>query len=117
MRAIERNAPVVNQSASLMPVTLSVLHALFFVASLVVVPMLAPAAKIPNPFGPDAVSRSFFLDNPGAVRVSAFLQLASAICLAALGAALSGGHKPRKESSSIAPALICRAVLAQLFCL
>ncbi len=79
LSAIERDAPVVNQLARRIPVMLSVLHALFFMAGLVVVPILAPAAKIPNPFGSDDVSRTFFLNNPGAVRVSDFLQLASAV--------------------------------------
>ncbi len=114
MSAIERDAPVVNQLARRIPVMLSVLHALFFMAGLVVVPILAPAAKIPNPFGSDDVSRTFFLNNPGAVRVSDFLQLASAVCLAALGATISSIHKPRRGPSAAAALTLSGSIGAAL---
>jgi len=59
--------------------------------------MLAPGSRIPNPFGNDAVMRTFFLTASGAIRVSDFLQLASALCLAALSPllsnALSASHR------------------------
>ena len=104
MSAVNSNIPSSTGSAAGVPVTLSVLYALFFLASLVAVQMLAPGARIPNPFGSDDVSRHFFLENPGAIRVSDFLQLASSICLATLGATLNGGQYLRR-SSSIAAAL------------
>jgi hypothetical protein len=81
-------------------VIFAVLYVVFLIASLVVVPILAPGAKIPNPFGPDDASRNFFLNNPEAVRVSDFLQLASAVCLAALGATLSGVQKASRVPSA-----------------
>jgi len=59
----------------------TILHALFFFASLVAIPILAPGSKIPNPFANDATARAFFLSASTAVRVSDFLQFASALCL------------------------------------
>ena len=59
----------------------TILHALLFVASLVAIPIMAPGSKIPNPFTNDATARAFFLSAATAIRVSAFLQLASALCL------------------------------------
>ncbi|MBE7159087.1 MAG: hypothetical protein INR62_11770 [Rhodospirillales bacterium] len=69
------------------PLVLAILHAVFFLGSLVVVPVLAPSASIPNPFGPDEPSRRFFLENASTIRLSDWLQLASAVCLAALACA------------------------------
>jgi hypothetical protein len=60
-----------------------------FVASLIAFPLLAPGARIPNPFGPDAASRVFFLNNPSAVRMSDLLQLIFALCFAAASASMS----------------------------
>lgn len=65
------------------------LHFVLFFASLVAIPILAPGTRIPNPFGNDAELRTFFLTASAAVRVSDFLQLASALCLAALSPFLS----------------------------
>jgi hypothetical protein len=72
------------------------LYAVLFIASLVIFPVLAPGARIPNPFGAEDVSRTFFLHNARAVRVSDFLQLASAYCFAGLAAALSGLQSIRR---------------------
>ena len=57
--------------SALLPMAL--LHVLLFVASMVVIPVLAPGAKIPNRFGPESASRDFFLNHGNAIRVSAFL--------------------------------------------
>src|SRR5579859_7243283 len=65
------------------------LHFAFFLASLIAIPVLAPGSRIPNPFGNDSELRTFFLTASSAVRLSDFLQLASALCLAALSALLS----------------------------
>lgn len=68
-----------------MVVALTTLHFLFFFTSLIAIPVVAPGARIPNPFGSsDADLRTFFLTAAVAVRVSDFLQLMSALCLAAL---------------------------------
>jgi hypothetical protein len=64
-------------------ITFTALHFLFFFASLVAIPILAPGSRIPNPFGNDANMRTFFLNAASAIRVSDFLQLASALCLGA----------------------------------
>jgi hypothetical protein len=104
VNAIERNARVVNQTAGRSAVLFAVLHAVFFIGSLIVVPILAPGAKIPNPFGPADASRNFFLNNTEAIRVSAFLQLASAVSLAALGATISSVYKAGR-GTSVASAL------------
>lgn len=69
--------------------TFTTLHFLFFLASLVAIPILAPGSKIPNPFGNDADVKSFLLRASSAIRVSDFLQLASALCLAAASALLA----------------------------
>ena len=66
--------------------TFTTLHFLFFVASLVAIPFLAPGSKIPNPFVDDANVRSFFISAAAAIRVSDFLQLASALCLGMVSA-------------------------------
>ena len=76
------------------------LHFVFFFASLVAIPVLAPGARIPNPFGNDAEMRTFFLTASSAVRVSDFLQLASALCLAALSALLSDALSASNRRSS-----------------
>jgi hypothetical protein len=78
-----------NRTAGPIAVSLAVLYAAFLIASLVVVPVLAPSARIPNPFGPDDASRSFLLNNTRAIQISDFLQLVSAICFAGLAAALA----------------------------
>ena len=65
-------------------ITFTVLHFAFFFASLIAIPILAPGARIPNPFGNDSELRIFFLIASSAVRVSDYLQLASALCLAVL---------------------------------
>jgi len=63
----------------------AILHAAFFIASLMIIPILAPSARIPNPFGPDEPSRRFFLENSSLIRLSDWLQLVSALCLVVLG--------------------------------
>jgi hypothetical protein len=73
-------------SISLRPITralriFAILHALFFFASLAAIPLLAPGSKIPNPFAIDGTTQAFFLSAATAIRVSDFLQLASALCL------------------------------------
>jgi hypothetical protein len=70
-------------------IAFTTLHFAFFFASLIAIPVLAPRSRIPNPFGNDAEVRTFFLTASSAVRVSDFLQLASALCLAALSPLLS----------------------------
>jgi hypothetical protein len=96
--------PLTQTSSGVLCVIFAVLYAVVFIASLVVVPVLAPAAKIPNPFGPDDLSRSFFLHNAEAIRVSAFLQLISACCLAGLSACMAAIQR-RVGASFTAPAL------------
>jgi hypothetical protein len=97
---IERTAPVATQTPGRSPVLFAVLHLVFFLASLFVIPILAPGAKIPNPFESNDASRAFFLDNAQAIRVSDFLQLASAVCLAGLGATISGVLKTTRGTSA-----------------
>lgn len=80
-----------------MVVVLAILHAGLFIASLILIPVLAPSARIPNPFGPDELSRRFFLENAAAIRYSDWLQLASAASLAALGC---GWVKTQQENAS-----------------
>lgn len=65
--------------------TFTTLHFLFFFASLVAIPILAPGSRIPNPFANDASTKTFFLNAAPAIRVSDFLQLASALCLGVAG--------------------------------
>jgi hypothetical protein len=72
------------------------LHFLFFFASLIAIPILAPGSRIPNPFANDANTRTFFLTAAPAIRVSDFLQLASAICLG-LAAALFSTAIPQVD--------------------
>jgi hypothetical protein len=78
-------------------VVFGIMHAVLFIASLIVIPALAPSARIPNPFGPDEPSRHFFLENAAVIRLSDWLQLASAMCLALLGCVWS---KPQQLSAS-----------------
>lgn len=81
--------------------TLTTLHVLFFVASLVAIPVLAPGSRIPNPFGNDANTRTFFLTAAVAIRVSDFLQLASALCLGATSALFGSVlEQNRRETAS-----------------
>jgi hypothetical protein len=70
-------------------IVFTTLHCMFFFASLIAFFVLAPGARIPNPFGNDTDVRTFLLTASAAVRVSDFLQLASALCLAALSPLLS----------------------------
>lgn len=79
---------------------LAVLHAAFLVSSLVVIPILAPGARIPNPFGSDEGARTFLLNSSGAIRVGSCLQLMSAVCLAALGATMTSAQKLSKDDST-----------------
>ena len=81
-------------------IVFTTLHFVFFFASLVAIPVLAPGSRIPNPFGNDAELRTFFLTASSAVRVSDFLQLASALCLAALSALLSDTLSASNRRSS-----------------
>lgn len=83
------------------PIILASLHFLFFFVSLIAVPILAPGARIPNPFGNDAEMHTFFQTASAAIRVSDFLQLASALCLAALSPLLSDifAQSGRRRSS------------------
>ncbi|WP_109487919.1 hypothetical protein [Occallatibacter savannae] len=74
--------------------TLTALHFLFFFASLVAIPILAPGSRIPNPFANDANTRTFFFTAASAIRVSDFLQLASAICLGFAAALFSSALPP-----------------------
>ncbi len=70
-------------------IAFAVLHFAFFFASLIAIPILAPGSRIPNPFGNDLEMRTFLLTASSAIRLSDFLQLASAFCLAALSPLLS----------------------------
>jgi hypothetical protein len=110
LNAINRDASVVCQTPRRMPVIFAVLYAAFLVASLVAVPILAPGARIPNPFGPEEASRNFVPNNPEAVRVTAFLQLASAMCLAALGAAIHSTQKGGRTHSFASPLILAGSV-------
>ena len=76
------------------------LHFMFFFGSLIAIPILAPGSRIPNPFGNDAEMRTFFQATSAAVRVSDFLQLASALCLATLSPLLSDILTPSDRPSS-----------------
>ncbi|MDE3202286.1 MAG: hypothetical protein KGN79_15350 [Acidobacteriota bacterium] len=78
----------------------AVLHCAFFIASLIVVPALAPGARIPNPFGPNGPSLAFLLQASSAIRVSAFLQILSACTLAALAATLANIGKSLRPTSA-----------------
>lgn len=77
-----------NQSSKSL-IAFTAFHFLFFFASLVAIPILAPGSRIPNPFGDDANMRTFFLSAASAIRVSDFLQFASALCLGAASALFS----------------------------
>ena len=81
-------------------ITFATLHFVLFFASLIAIPTLAPGSRIPNPFGNDAEVRTFFLTASSAVRVSDFLQLASALCLAALSPLLSDALSASNRRSS-----------------
>jgi hypothetical protein len=77
-----------------------ILHAAFLVASLAIIPILAPGASIPNPFGSDEAARTFLFNSAEAIRVSSCLQLVSAVCLAALGAMMTSRHQPTRDASA-----------------
>lgn len=89
MQAIDARDRSVYRNAARLSIVLAVLHCALFIASLIVVPMLAPGARIPNPFGQDDAARTFLLTASAAIRTSAFLQILSACCLAGLSAALT----------------------------
>ena len=99
---LEKHPPSVGREGSRAAVVFSVLYAVTCIASLFSVPIMAPGARIPNPFGPDDLSRTFYLHSAEAVRMTAFLQLLSALCLAALAAVISGTQKNRASSASSA---------------
>ncbi|MFC5862505.1 hypothetical protein ACFPT7_09410 [Acidicapsa dinghuensis] len=82
-------------------IILASLHFLFFFASLIAIPILAPGSRIPNPFDNNAEMHTFFQTASAAIRVSDFLQLASALCLAALSPLLSDvfAQSDRRSSS------------------
>jgi hypothetical protein len=75
------------------------MHAILLIASFIAIRLLAPGARIPNPFASDDASRVFFTSNAHAIRVGDFLQLASAMCLAALAAVMSAVQKARNTRS------------------
>lgn len=99
-------------------VVLALLHAILFLASLVIIPILAPSARIPNPFGPDEPSRRFFIENAAAIRLSDWLQLASAGCLAALGCvwprSVQESRQTRRTTNLIAAGSIGSALFLAL---
>ena len=85
----------------------AVSHFAFFLASILAIPLLARGSRIPNPFGLDADTRMFLHSAAAAVRVADFLQLASALCLAVLGALLAERlRSPRANASRVPLALI-----------
>jgi len=96
---LKRKDPSLNWHTSRVSVAFAVLHAGFFVASLAAIPLFAPGAAIPNPFGSDEAGRAFVLHNAEAVRASACLQLISAIFLAALGATLANCRQAGDENA------------------
>jgi len=100
LAALETESRLTNRSVDRIRIVVAILHAAFFVASLVVVPILAPGAGIPNPFGSDEAARAFLLHSAEAIRVSSCLQLVSAVCLAALGAMMMSRHKPIGDASA-----------------
>jgi len=81
--------PIASNRSDKALITFTTLHFLFFFASLVAIPILAPGSRIPNPFGDDSDVKSFLLHASSAIRISDFLQLASALCLAAASALLA----------------------------
>jgi hypothetical protein len=89
-----------NQIAGSTAIAFAVLHAGFFIASLVVIPILAPGVRIPNPFGSDEAGLTFLLNNTEAIRVSSCLQLVPAVCLAALGTMMTSRQKLHKSASA-----------------
>lgn len=86
------------RTAARLCIVFAVLHCALFIASLIVVPLMAPGTKIPNPFGQDDASRAFFLNASSAIRTSAFLQVLSACCLAGLCAAFAAVQRTIKAS-------------------
>jgi hypothetical protein len=97
-------------------VVFTVLHFVFFLSSILAIPILAPGARIPNPYGLDADSRAFFLQAATTIRFSDFLQLASALCLAVmsplLGAALQSIRKNTSAWLTVAGGLGAAAMLS-----
>jgi hypothetical protein len=104
MVMIENTSPSACRTTGRMAISLAFLYAAFLIASFIVVPVLAPGARIPNPFGADDASRTFFLNNPRAIQVSDLLQLASACCFAGMTAALAGLQRI-KGAPSVASAM------------
>jgi hypothetical protein len=95
------SAPATRKDSYLL-VVLAALHLVFFVSSLVVMPVLAPGARIPNPFVRDHAAHDLYLAFGMAVRVSSFLQLLSALCLAALGSFWAQWERNGTRSSTAA---------------
>jgi len=84
----------------------AVAHFAFFLASILAIPLLARGSRIPNPFGLDTETRAFLHSAAAAVRVADFLQLASALCLAVLGALLAERFRSSRANASPSLALI-----------
>ena len=118
MKPIDLHPLALARETNRAAIVLAVLHAGFFIVSLVLIPVLAPSAKIPNPFGPDESSRRFFLENAVAIRWSDWLQLASAVCLAALGCvwprSVQDSHQSRGATNLMMAGSLGSAVLLAL---
>src|ERR1700761_127406 len=72
------------------PGILAVIYSLLLIASLMAFSILAEGAPYPRPFGVLTETQRIYLQFPAAVRVSALLQIVSAIPLGLLTAALTG---------------------------
>jgi hypothetical protein len=112
---VERGDLLTNQVAGRSAIVFAVFHAGFFIASLAVIPILAPGARIPNPFGSDEAARAFLLNNSEAIRISSCLQLVSAVCLAALGATMTSPHKSDRDASARLGLTLAGSVGAAVF--
>lgn len=106
MSALKANPSNIRRIDGRILITLVALHALFFIASLFVIPMLAPGARIPNPFASDSAAHDLYVTYGAAVRVSSFLQLVSAVCLAAVSA-FWGELQDKKNSSASRSLILC----------
>lgn len=104
LNSLENNSLLARRSTGRTAIVFACLYAAFMLVSLIVIPVLAPGARIPNPFGPDDASRAFMLGNTRAVQVSDFLQLVSACCLGGLAAALAALQR-MKGAATVASAL------------
>jgi len=85
-----------------MLIIFATLHFVFFFASLIAIPMFAPGARIPNPFGNDEGVRVFYNTASSAIRVCDFFQLESALCLAVLSPLLSDALSTLNKRSGAA---------------